>query len=167
METNQNPGCLTVILQAIGIKLKSPEPKTELFPYKIKDHFLSPAELSFYRILKSIVDPHLTILSKVRLADIFYVSRPKENYSYFPKISQKHVDYLLCHPDTMKPILGIELDDSSHNTEKSQKRDQFVNRTFATAKLPLLRVPVQKAYKANEITVLLRNAMKKNNNGEA
>lgn len=40
---------------------------------------------------------------------------------------------LLCEPKTMKPLLGIELDDASHIRTNHQARDEFVNRVFAAA----------------------------------
>lgn len=46
----------------------------------------------------------------------------------------------------MKPIMGIELDDSSHNRQKRLDRDNFVNDVFGVAGLPLARVKASPAY---------------------
>ena len=51
------------------------------------------------------------VCPKVNLADIFFVARPNENQSYRNKIDRKHVDFLLLDPTTMKPVMGVELDD--------------------------------------------------------
>lgn len=148
--TQNNPGCLSAILQAIGLE---PKGKTiEKFPYQLKSYFLSPAELSFYHVLSSIIAPKITICPKIRLADIFSVSPKKENFAYFNKISSKHIDFLLCQADTMQPILAIELDDSSHKRQSRQERDEFVNKAFKAARLPLVRFPVQRAYVSREIS---------------
>ena len=72
--------------------------------------FLSPAELSFYHVLVDYVGGRWVVLSKVRLADICFVKQPNENKSYFGRISQKYIDFLLCHPKMMRPVVGIELD---------------------------------------------------------
>jgi hypothetical protein len=51
----------------------------------------------------------------------------------------------------MKPLLGIELDDSSHKRDDRQERDDFIDRVFQFAGLPLLRLPVQRDYNTREI----------------
>lgn len=70
---------------------------------------------------------------------------------YFGKISQKHVDFILCDPDTMNPLCGIELDDSSHISRKRQERDLFVERVFRDANLKLIRIPAKFGYISTEI----------------
>jgi len=165
--SGDNSGCLTAILKAIGIKpytredwtITRMEEDVEELPYRVKDDFLSPAELSFYHVLKSIVGDHLTVLSKVRMIDIFYIARPNENYSYRGRISQKHVDFLLCQPKTMKLIAGIELDDSSHQRQDRIERDEFVNRVFEVADLPLIRIPAQRTYNTQELTSILKTKL--------
>ena len=116
--------------------------KKEL-PYRLRDDFLSPAEFSFYKVFLSIYGTRLTVQSKVRLADVFFVSRPNENYNYFNRIAQKHLDFLVCDLETMKPLFGIELDDASHKRNDRQERDAFVEEVCKVAGLPLLRLPGQ------------------------
>ncbi len=79
------------------------------------------------------------------------MARPNENMTYFSRIAQKHLDFLVCDSATMKPLLGIELDDSSHKQENRQERDDFVDRVFEAAGLPLLRLPVQREYNTKEV----------------
>ena len=150
MTTNGDPkqGCLSLFLPFLGRKSR---PVTETFPYRLRDDFLSPAELSFYKVLSSVLGSRFTIQSKVRLADVFFVLRPNENIAYFNKISQRHVDFLVCDTATMKPLLGIELDDASHQRRSRRERDEFVERVFQAARLPLLRFPVQRQYNARDI----------------
>ena len=33
--------------------------------------------------------------------------------TYWNKINRKHVDFLICDDETLKPLVGIELDDST------------------------------------------------------
>jgi hypothetical protein len=72
------------------------------------------------------------------------------------RIDRKPVDFLLCNPKTMRPLLGIELDDASHQRRDRERRDLFVEQAFAAAKLPLARVAVQAEYNARELGVYLR-----------
>jgi hypothetical protein len=154
---NRRPGCLTPFLSLFR---RSNVAQEETLPYRLRDDFLSPAEFSFYKVLASLVGSRLAILSKVRLADIFFVAHPNENISYLNRISQRHVDFLLCIPNTMKPVVAIELDDASHDQYARQQRDAFVDRVFLAAGLPLLHMPVQREYNSQEIAARLTQLMK-------
>jgi very-short-patch-repair endonuclease len=146
---NEKSSCLSVIFPFL--KRSQKETTSNALPYRLRDDFLSPAEFSFYKILASLVGARLTIQSKVRLADIFFVARPNENVAYFNKIAQKHLDFLVCDSVTMKPVFGIELDDASHRQNNRQERDDFVEKVCRVAGLPLLRLPVQQEYNPREI----------------
>jgi len=156
MGTQEPIGCLGVILRLLGIDLRgrSPADNQEL-PYRLRDDFLTAAELSFFRVLVSVIQDKAVICPKVRLADLFFVSKPNENQSYRNKIDRKHVDFLLCDPLTLKPLLGVELDDSSHARSARQERDQFVDDVFEVAGLPLLRVPARSTYSPHELLGLI------------
>jgi hypothetical protein len=133
------------------------------YPYLVRDDFLSPAELSFYLVLKSFVSEFALVCPKVSLGDLFYAksSDNSKHRIYTNKIDRKHVDFLLCDPKTVCPILGIELDDKSHQRPDRQERDAFVEKVFLAAKLPLLRVPVKHTYSVTELSLLLRPYLSK------
>ncbi len=151
MPRNEEPiGCLASILRLFGITFGRPTTPPDL-PYRQRDDFLSPAEFSFYRVLALAIGNRAVVCPKVNLADVFYVARPQASQTYRNKIDRKHVDFLVCDPNTMLPRLGIELDDASHGRRDRQQRDEFVDRVFEAAKLPLLRIPAQAAYNANAL----------------
>jgi hypothetical protein len=155
--TNEKPGCLSFFFPSlkknqIGKTLQSPKEETKKeLPYRLRDDFLSPAEYSFYKVFSSVYGTRLTVQSKVRLADIFFVSRPNENHTFFNRIAQKHLDFLICDPVTMKPLFGVELDDVSHKRDDRQERDEFLEEVCKVAGLPLLRMPVKREYNTREI----------------
>ena len=153
-DANQNPGCLGSILRLFGVGTEAP-PSVEPLPYRRRDDFLSPAELSFYRALSAAVGGQAHICPKVNLADIFFVVKPNENRSARGRISQKHVDFLLCDSQSMKPLAGIELDDSSHARADRQKRDALVDGVFAAAGLPLVRIPAAASYSPADLALKL------------
>jgi len=64
------------------------------------------------------------------------------------RVQAKHVDFVLCHPETVAPVLVIELDDASHQLPERQERDIFLNEILRVAEIPLLRVPVRKSFSA-------------------
>lgn len=154
--SSDKPGCLGLLLQLFGVGPASAT--VESLPFRLRDDFLSPAEISFYHALLSAVGDEFTVCPKVNLNDIFFVSSPSQNQAARNQISRKHVDFLLCDRDSMTPRMGIELDDSSHAREDRQKRDALVEQVFAAAGLALVRFPVQHAYNISEIRSHLSSA---------
>lgn len=155
-------GCLPRIFRMFGNQTVQPEvtiidTQEKSYPYHIRDFFLSPAEIDFYRVLQQIVQARVVIMAKVRLADIFFVERPNDNYSAFGKISQKHVDFLLCHPLSLKPVCGIELDDSSHQRADRAERDKEVDAIFQAAALPLIHFPVRRTFNPETVAAQLND----------
>lgn len=145
----EKKGCLGVILDFFGLLPKDIE-KAEL-PYSLRDDFLSYSELSFCKVLQQAVQGRFIVFAKVSLNDIFFVKKPDKNISYYNKISRKHVDFLLCSFETLKPAAGIELDDASHQREDRVKRDIFVEEVFSTAGLPLIRFENKRSYAIQDI----------------
>ena len=157
MTTNNNAGCLSAIFSIFSPK----KPTQIIYPYRLRKDFLSPAEFTFYKVLESTIKDKLIIQCKVGLGDIFEVDQPNKNKGYSNRINQKHVDFLLCEPSTIKPILGIELDDATHKRPDRQERDKLVENIFRVAKLPLLRIPVRQAYSPQELFTQIKNAVTK------
>ncbi len=127
------------------------------FPYRLKASLLSPAEHNFFLNLRGAVAERALITPKVGLNDIFWMQLEDKSQfrGYLNKIDRKHVDFLLCDPKTMRPLVGIELDDSSHQREDRQERDMFVDGVFAAAGLPLIHASAKRAYVVDEIAALL------------
>jgi len=153
-ERQKSSGCLTAIIRLFignsdADEWQDHEP--EPYPYRVRDDFLSAAELSFYQVLLTTLGERATACPKVGLWDIFFVARPHENRGAKAHIDRKHVDFLVCQPTTMQPLLGIELDDSSHQRPVRQQRDVDVEAVFETAGLPLVRIPVRRSYNTQEL----------------
>jgi len=130
-------------------------PKADPLPYRKKNYFFSAAERSFYEILLRLVPEH-TVFAKVRLADLVYVRKNSGAYqSHFNRISAKHVDFAVCDKD-LAPIVVIELDDSSHHSEKRKMRDAFVDEALSAASVPIVHVPAQRSYVLEDLRKLLR-----------
>ena len=127
--------------------------------YHLRDDFLSPAERQFFHVLYQAVTPWAVICPKVRLGDIFYAQTPSKRQWYIArnKIERKHLDFLLCNPETMQPMLGVELNDSSHDRPQRKKRDRFVMELFDEAGLPLVGIRVQRQYDAEQLRRFLRH----------
>jgi hypothetical protein len=144
------PGCLAPFLRLFGINRSAQiddTPAGEPLPYRVSDNFLSPAELSFYRVLSLAIGQDAVICPQAGLGAIFFVPKGSERfYGHWNRIAAKRIDFLLCDPTTMRPLAGIELDDASHKAESRQERDAFVADVFEAASLPLIRLPDRVAY---------------------
>jgi hypothetical protein len=154
MGIDERSGCLAAIRRALGLGVAPQQAERlsstqeEELPYRVRDDFLSPAERSLYGVLCAAVGEWATVCPKISLGDVFdpQSGDHSANMTYRNRIAQKHVDFLLCDPGSMRPLLGVELDDASHERSDRQDRDAFVDQVFGAAGLPLLRVPAQAAY---------------------
>jgi len=160
-QITDRPGCFGRILALLGIK--PIEKSIEQLPYRIRDDFLSQAEHSFYQVLRSMMGEHFTICPKVNLRDIFYVAKRNDSFGAYNRINRKHIDFLICEPKTMRPKFAIELDDSSHKRSDRSERDQFINKVFAQAELPLVRVQVRASYSQAELGEVFKEALSQSN----
>lgn len=116
--------------------------KFRRWPYRKKEFLLSAAEKKFYLVLLEIFGDNYVVFPKVRMADLIYVPRMarKKFYYFFNKIKSKHIDFLVCEKNNARPLIAIELDDSSHLLPERAIRDTLVNKIFKSAKFPLLHV---------------------------
>lgn len=156
-----SPEAIDDITDRIADFLSEKDPKAparQVYPYLLRDDFVSRAEHSFFLVLKSVIPDTVLISPKVSLGDLFYVksSDPSEYRTLTNKIDRKHVDFLLCDAKTLRPLAGIELDDKSHQRSDRQVRDEFVEQVFQAARLPLLRFPAQFSYSQAEVGAALR-----------
>ena len=89
---------------------------------------LTQNEARNYRtLLEAATRKGYTVNIKPRLADIAIPrDKDKQYMANFRRISQKHVDFVILDAN-MKVKAVIELDDSSHDTEKGKARDTFVD----------------------------------------
>ena len=158
MSDNEKPGCLGQMMQWLG--LQAGAGKKGPLPYRANDRLLSDAELSFYHVLRQAAGSWATICPQVSLANLFRITTRDhgERTTYRNKIDRKRVDFVLCDPETMRPLLSIELDDASHRRARRQERDVFVDQVFAAGGLPLYRAPARRAYQVGELAAALREA---------
>lgn len=103
---------------------------------------LSQYEKDFYKSLSTIAEKNNCIVfTKVSLKDFAEVTSEagKSFQTYFYKIAQKHIDFIICNKD-LKILFAIELDDSSHQNQAAKKNDDFKNEFFRKIDIPLERV---------------------------
>lgn len=128
---------------------------------KIESLF-SPAERSFLGVLDQACGQDFRVLGKVRVADVVQtlpVVRQrlgqKAWWQAFNKVSSKHFDFVLCHPDTLITLGIIELDDRSHELSERQARDAFLEELCLAIRVPLIRIPVRAGYSVQQVRDLV------------
>jgi len=126
-------------------------------PCKKRDDFLSAAELSFYRTLGTFLQNKAVICPKVAIKEVVFIPKSvgKDYMKYFNWVSKKHVDFVLCDAVSMQVVCAVELDDKSHQKEARKQRDEFVDRVFETAKIPLFHIFAKTGYTAGEFDSIL------------
>lgn len=139
-----------------------PEKRTELerLPYRLKEPFLNTPELALFRVLSEMVGNRYSICPKVSLNDVFYILRPNENVHFFNKIFRKHVDFLLCEPETFKPAFGVEIIKPIAKNG-ARKLDTFMEQLFSDAGLPLVHIPSSENYREADVIALFQVAVAK------
>lgn len=142
---------LLVILLKLVKSNDSSTIENSVLPYSKKQYILTKAENNFFFVLNTALSNNYYICPKVRMSDILDITDKKNWQSYFNKITMKHVDFLVCENKSFKPVLAIELDDSSHNSKKVSERDDFVNKAYKSAGLPCMRVKASYSYTVEEL----------------
>ncbi|MEO0587119.1 MAG: DUF2726 domain-containing protein [Planctomycetota bacterium] len=151
MNPGQSSGCLARILELFGLEL-SPPPSPQALPYQARRYLLTKAERSFFGVLDQAVGNRYLVFAKVRLADLLQVRTGTEGrQSHQNKIQSKHIDFVLCDPNTVEIVACVELDDASHNRKDRQERDLFVDRALVAAGLPLIRFRAQRTYSVADV----------------
>lgn len=111
-------------------------------PYiAIKGGILTKAEKKLYDFLYENLGIEVTILAKVRLADVVEVNKQvTRDMKHLYKIACKHIDFLACDKNTLDIICAIELDDYTHETLESKERDQFIGEVLHECNIELFRI---------------------------
>jgi very-short-patch-repair endonuclease len=121
--------------------------------------FLSPPEAAYYKLLKLSFGGRYLIFAQVRLLDLCEVLDRPFNQGAFNRIARKHVDFVLCHPRTFKPMVAIELDDSSHARPYRRNRDRFLDELFRVIGMKLVRQRVRLVFSVAEVTESVEAAL--------
>ncbi len=132
------------------------------YRYVARGDLFTKAERKFFWVLQRVIGRDRLLFGKVRIADILDAAagggKARERTA-FRQICAKHVDYVVCSKPDLRILCAVELDDSSHNRRDRQARDRLVDKAFASAGVPLVRIAVSGTYDESEIENALRRAV--------
>jgi hypothetical protein len=150
------PSSLPPKITAPELRLATPEPPQ----YRKSKSLFTDYEHVFYGVLLEAVNTDYQIFAKVRMADfVWLANEPEDRKFHKNQIQCKHVDFLLCDKETLRPLLVLELDDSSHRKYERRESDEFKDKTFKVIGLPIRRIPVQSHYSIPELREQIRSAI--------
>jgi hypothetical protein len=127
-------------------------------PFHVKRRFLTQNEQRLFVALnRALAGEGVYIFANVKLSDILELKRGlgNERRYFLNQINQKHVDFLICSTQDLRPIAAIELDDSSHLRADRQASDSFKNRVLPAAGLNLIRLSPAASYSEDQLRTTL------------
>lgn len=125
------------------LELASGEPPK----YQQRDSLFTYRERVFFKALLEDISGQYVVFAKVRLGDVLFLANEPENRKFHNnQILCKHLDYVLCERGTYKPLLAIELDDSSHDKYDHRERDEFKEKVCTDTGLKFWRVRIKPMY---------------------
>ena len=139
--------------RAKGNSTSQPDKDVEI-QYQYVDSLTTATEKNYLSVLETVVGSRARVYCMVRVADVLKPSsslEAKQKHILFRKTTQKHFDFVLCDPISLRPLCVIELNDKSHQRKDRQKRDSFLQEACDSANLPLRFVPVEKHYDGKNV----------------
>ena len=133
------------------------------YRYKRKDFLMSRAEHEFFDVLTEVIGSQYCVFPQIHLSTILNHKIVGQNWKgAFSHINQKSIDFVICDKAYIKPLLAIELDDRTHESENRMERDEEVEKILNDAGLFLLRVRNNGNFNKEEIRHLVLGKLQNN-----
>jgi very-short-patch-repair endonuclease len=121
---------------------------------------MTKAENEFFDVVINAAGSNCYVFPQVHLSEILDHKVKGQNWQHaLHYINQKSVDYVICDKTYRRPLLAIELDDRSHDSESRQQRDANVERILQEAEIPLLRFRDIQGSTSNDIAARIQSAL--------
>ncbi len=150
-------GCLGFLFGKIGSV--ADRDRQTMPKVMINKFFVTNAEADFYRVLCRVVGTKGHILAQVSLGQLLYLPGSNQTNpgrgAWWNKICRRSIDFVICDPATLRPLLAIELDEPSHAKPERQTRDEEVGTMINAAGLPFVRVLTSRAYETRELSAVI------------
>jgi hypothetical protein len=108
------------------------------YTFKLVTSLFTRAEASFYLALRKATADRYAVFAKVRIADLCAGLDKTLDPDAFNRVRAMHGDFLICDPETFRPLLVIELQSTSHLRARSRYNDELKERVLRTLGLRLL-----------------------------
>lgn len=129
--------------------------------YLKRESVLQSHEQQCFRTLLQAVGQHASVFPKVRLSDLVEPqSVQPQRREHWQRIQRRCVDFVLCSPNDLAPVLVIDLDTRAKQRRRSQSPGgDVVDNTLKSADIPLLRIRAAREYDAQDVLHQIRLAL--------
>lgn len=124
------------------------ENKVEIQKYTLKNSLVTDCEMYFYKILENNFSAKYKIQTQVNLASIIN----KEIDNKFINELFRNIDFGIFDKETLKPLLLIEINDSTHKNPDRYERDLKVRKILEESKIKLITFYTSYENKENYVT---------------
>lgn len=112
--------------------------------FKSKNLLTPNEQRFFYCLTRAVPKYHIAVqVSLSAMIESEYFARSQYRTYY--------ADFVICDKQTFKPLLVIELDDRTHNSQKRYQQDVRKNTILHEANIPLYRMTAKMKYDTAEI----------------
>ncbi len=129
--------------------------------YLRRESLLLEHEQRYFQTLIQVIGSHARVFPKVRLSDFIQPHGVNpEQRAHWMRVQRRCVDFLLCSPNNLSPVLAIDLDTRA----KKRRRDtspggDVLDKALKTANIPLLRIRATREYDSHEVLHQIRLAL--------
>lgn len=107
--------------------------ETQKFVYNPKPSLLTETEKRFYKAIKEVLPENYLLFPQINLATVI----SKNDDSHFQNELFRNIDFLITNSE-FKPLVFVEINDSSHNSNQRKERDQKVSNICEEAGIPII-----------------------------
>ena len=107
--------------------------ETQKFLYNPKPSLLTETEKGFYKAIKEVLPENHLLFPQINLATVI----SKNDASHFQNELFRNIDFLITNSE-FKPLVFVEINDSSHNSNQRKERDQKVSNICEEAGIPII-----------------------------
>ncbi|WP_106764174.1 DUF2726 domain-containing protein [Pseudoruminococcus massiliensis] len=108
--------------------------QSQKFIYNPKPSLITEAEKGFYNVIKELIPDNYLLFPQINLAAV--ISKDDDS-SHFQNELFRNIDFLITDSE-FKPLIFIEINDSSHNSNQRKERDQKVHNICEEAGIPII-----------------------------
>lgn len=105
----------------------------QTFVYNTKPSLLTEIEKNFYSAIKEVLPEGYCLFPQINLAAVI----SKDDNSAFQNELFRNIDFLITSSE-FKPLIFIEINDSSHNSSQRKERDLKVHNICEEAGIPII-----------------------------
>ncbi len=128
---------IVVVLAVLAAKKKAEtDSDSGEWPFYPRKPLSAPEQVLYFRLIKAL--PEHIVLGQVQLSRLLGVKKGNNTQAWLNRINRMSADFVVCNKDSTV-VAVIELDDATHNGEKSQQRDAKKDKALAAAGIKVYR----------------------------